>query len=390
MVESRSDAPRPIGPRSVGRPDTDDSRAIVPPKGIPEPDIKAAEAHAQSMVDRLLREPGDDGAVTDLESDLSALLSRASVEIEQLRGRLGRILDIDLTPEAPRSIPDYLNRMDRTFRDMDPFVTADELTAAVTAGGVGRLLRKPASVGALLNDLGGRWASMQTYLHALLQSLEGGANRLMGHQESLEIQYAAFKSLRNELRLRIHGLSVMVGGLSRARETDAAGGMASRVESLRGTLDGWIDRLGGVKETMVHLFVSLRQVINFTGRLRYAIRSLDRLTRFAVEDGAHITVSDWKEGEILKLLKQEPDLIRRIKTHDRESPGTPRIDPRDIAMKPLIRFRDLIRRHGMLMDHMDFTRDAVDEYRSSLRETLDRLDRTGEGVVTGGPHREAA
>ncbi len=236
------------------------------------------------------------------------LLGRLSLAAEELQSELSSLQKHMTAPRWER-IPYEMEKLDRTFGQMNPFQIVDKIEKDRCAGFFTRLLEPPPTIGAHLRALGDEYRSFRVYIEAVIQSIGFGNKRLWGHYLKIRNHHARVRDLNREIRLRLYGLQLLQDGLDSAAQRCENRKIQNRIQKSAAETAALKERFERVRENTAPIFIGLTMIEKQIESLREQASALLDISRICCENGNHLVVSAWKEQEIGKLMLLEPDLL---------------------------------------------------------------------------------
>lgn len=334
------------------------------PRGLPEDEIQAAQIRAAELIGDLRQAPDKSARIEAVDEAIEDVHTAFIAEIDGLNGVLDGMME-RIQQESCGCIPPALKRLQVSIDELDPNPAIAAAEAAIRAGRVKRALHQAPVLADVFNDLARTYADQGTYLEAVLQSLEMGAERLRERYFDLEDRYHRFVAVQRSIRLRVHALQRVRAGLGRAESTD---------RPTIAAIDGWIDHFNRLRGDLAPFFITLTVIKKLHESLRYTIHGVSSLARHLVENGAEVGLSAWKQGEVEAILVATPSYFDGLRRGDARMTVDTSRDRSGLATRPIFMLQRVVRSYAELTDQMKEAERVKADMIAAIEENRRQID----------------
>lgn len=347
---------------------------LAPPKEFEPPEIKVAEDKAIVVVQNVLANPEDRDAMRRAGKPVDEIQAKANSNFALLRTSLGRVMDRMKESGDTSSIPADLKKLRQIMDQINPFPAIRQMKKSRNAGFFSRLFRRTPGIGRILANIAMRFESVQTQIDAVIQSLEGGSDKLLENAIEIDERYKSLKELSREVKLAAYQLQFMIKRLEEAKPSldDPAKIMA--VDKAEARLMRRLQNLKVTENAFAQFFVTMNQTMDNHENLRDSIRSMIDLVRPVLENGLALKVAQQDERQIAEALEATQDYLGSLMASIAEESMDNAATVARIANQPLAGFQDLVKAYKILTMRMDDAQRIEADMTSSARRNIAELE----------------
>ncbi|THB66849.1 MAG: hypothetical protein D6E12_09710 [Desulfovibrio sp.] len=326
---------------------------LEPPKEFDQPEIKVAEEKALVVVENVLKDPEDRSAVRDATSLGEQIQDQANKDFALLRTSLGKVMDRMKETGDSSAIPADLKKLRVIMDDINPFPAIEQMKKARNAGFLSRMFRRIPGLGKILADIAMRYESVQTQIDAIIQSLEGGSDKLLENVIEIEERYKSLKALQQDVKLSAYQLQYMVKKLEETQPTLEDETKKMAVNKAITKIMRRLQNLKVTENAFAQFFVTMNTTMDNHENLRDSIRSMIDLVRPVLENGLALKIAQQDERQIAEALEATQDYLGSLMVSVAEESMDNAAKIAEVTNKPLAKFQDLVKAYQILTTRMD-------------------------------------
>ena len=326
---------------------------LDPPKEFDQPEIKVAEEKALVVVENVLKDPEDRSAVRDATSLGEQIQDQANKDFALLRTSLGKVMDRMKETGDSSAIPADLKKLRVIMDDINPFPAIEQMKKARNAGFLSRMFRRIPGLGKILADIAMRYESVQTQIDAIIQSLEGGSDKLLENVIEIEERYKSLKALQQDVKLSAYQLQYMVKKLEETQPTLEDETKKMAVNKAITKIMRRLQNLKVTENAFAQFFVTMNTTMDNHENLRDSIRSMIDLVRPVLENGLALKIAQQDERQIAEALEATQDYLGSLMVSVAEESMDNAAKIAEVTNKPLAKFQDLVKAYQILTTRMD-------------------------------------